>query len=96
MKFTFFMTFLISVFKAWLWISSGILLRSHFETVLNLIIRKPVPEGLIEAEKYEMTKRNIRVIGSLLIAIGIGLIIMAFTVWYMSFQVPSNNFKINF
>ena len=54
MKFLYFFTFLLSLCKGGIWISLGILLRNHFETVLALIVREPLPEELIDS--YDKSK----------------------------------------
>lgn len=48
MKSFVFFSFLVSLAKSGLWISVGILVKNHLETLLSFIIRKPVPDNLIE------------------------------------------------
>ncbi len=90
------MTFLVSFLKAWLWIAVGTLIRNHIETVFTMISRKSLANGLIEPTKYELTKKGFRIIGGITMAIGIILMVLAFVTLYLSFNLPSGNFKLNF
>jgi hypothetical protein len=59
-----------------IWIAIGILLRNHLETILTMITRKPIPDDQTIPEDYQKTKQIIDIIGSLMILIGIGTILM--------------------
>jgi len=83
MKIFAFFSFILSLAKAGLWIGVGLLVKNHFETVLNLIIRKPVPESLIEKEKLEMVNTIIKWVGIFIIVIGIGMALSAFTTLFL-------------
>lgn len=96
MKAVLFFTFLVSLAKAGLWISIGILIKSHFDTVLSLIIRKPIPEGLIQDDTLAMTKKVIEWIGIILMVIGVCIAITALGSMISSFRIPMNNFNFKF
>ncbi|MFB6343259.1 hypothetical protein ACE01N_00310 [Saccharicrinis sp. FJH2] len=83
MRMFFFIPFLLSLAKAGLWISIGLLIKDHFETILSLIIRKPVPEGLIEQYHYEKVRNIIKWIGIFIIIIGAGIAVTAFSTMVM-------------
>ncbi|MCU4164433.1 hypothetical protein [Carboxylicivirga caseinilyticus] len=96
MKFILFITFLTSLAKAGLLIGLGILLKNHFETVLSTLIRKPIPEDLIERYSYEKMKEVIRWIGIFVMILGIGMAVIGLSTLIMGFQMPMNNFNFNF
>ena len=73
MEFNFFFTFVFSLAKAGLWISIGILVSKHMDTLLSLIIRRPLPEGLIKPEKLNSAKKVIKWIGIFTIIFGFGV-----------------------
>jgi hypothetical protein len=90
-----FFTFLTALAKSGLLISLGVLIRSHLDTVLSLIIRKPIPEDLISAERLSAASQVIRWIGFFIIALGIGLSIVSFSTMVVGMGMPSNvvNFR---
>jgi hypothetical protein len=63
---------LITICKGGLWICIGVLIGNHLETILSLILRKPLPEGLITPDDIKKTKRVFKIIGLLIVLIGIG------------------------
>jgi hypothetical protein len=89
-------TFLASLAKSGLWISIGILVKDHFETLLSLLIRKPVPDNLIENNHLEAFKSVTKWIGIFIILVGIGLALSAFTTLIMGFRMPTHSFNFKF
>ncbi len=96
MKFIFFLTFVTALFKGIVIIGVGNLLRNHFRTVVSMLIRRDIPENLIEPYKYDTAINAIRVIGLFVMLIGVGMIIVAFSTSIASFTMPSGNFNFNF
>lgn len=96
MKIVLFFTFLLSLAKAGLWIAVGTLISKHFETLLSLIIRKPVPEDLIKPEKLIEANKVVNWIGIFILLIGIGLAIVGFVTFIASLGMPSTNFNFKF
>ena len=93
MKTFLFFTFLVSLAKSGLWISIGILVKNHFETLLSLLIRKPVPDNLIESNSLKAFNTVTKWIGIFIIVIGIGIALSALSTLTMGFRMPMNNFK---
>jgi hypothetical protein len=91
-----FLTFLLSICYGGIWISIGVLLRNHFETILSMIIRKPIPDNLIDPINFLKTKNVIKVIGVFLVIIGILTMIAGLTTFIVSCITPysSFNFKL--
>jgi hypothetical protein len=77
--------------KSGLWISIGILVKTHFESFLSLIIGKPVPKNLIDKNNIEMVNNVTKWIGIFIIAIGVGVALSAFGALMMKCLMPSNN-----
>ncbi|HKJ43713.1 MAG TPA: hypothetical protein VKA27_16570 [Sunxiuqinia sp.] len=71
----------------------GILLKNHFETLLSLIIRKPVPNELIEKTQHESTIRAIKWVGNFFIILGIGIALMGIASMGMTSRIPTHNFN---
>ena len=92
MKSAVFFTFLLSLAKAGLWISIGILFRKHIITILSLIIRRPIPDGLINAEELENTIKVVKWIGLFLILIGAGIALIGIITLTLSNTVPNVRF----
>jgi hypothetical protein len=61
----------LSLAKSCLLISIGLLVGFHLETVLSLIIRKPIPENLISAERLNSVSEVIKWIGIFIIITGV-------------------------
>ncbi|GEM_PF-3576342 len=89
-------TFLVSLAKSGLWISIGILIKNHFETLLSLLIRKPVQDNLIEKNNLDAFNNITKWIGIFIIVIGIGMALSAFAPLIMGFRMPTNSFNFNF
>ncbi|MFB6319989.1 hypothetical protein [Saccharicrinis sp. FJH54] len=83
MRTFFFIPFLLSLAKAGLRISIGLLIKDHFETILSFIIRKPIPEGLIDQYQYEKARNIIKWIGIFIIIIGAAIAVTAFSTMVM-------------
>ena len=96
MKFILFITFLTSLAKAGLLIGLGVLLKNHFEALLATLIRKPIPEDLIEKYSYDKMREVIKWIGIFVIILGVGMAIIGLSTLVMGFQMPMNNFNFNF
>ncbi|MFY0630135.1 MAG: hypothetical protein JXR05_07115 [Flavobacteriaceae bacterium] len=98
MKTILFFTFLISLAKSTIWILIGVLIKNHFETFWSLIIRRPVPENLINEDKLQVTNKLIHAIGVLFITIGVVLILVAIVTMSTSLSIAnaSNNFNIRY
>jgi len=71
MKLFLFITFLITIAKGGIWIGIGIIIRKHFDALLTLILRKPLPEGIISKEQHESMNKIIEWIGLCIITIGV-------------------------
>ena len=91
-----FLTFLVAQVKAGLLISLGVLIRSHLDTVLSLIIRKPIPEDLISAERLSAASQVIRWIGFFIIALGIALAIVSLATLMVGLSMPTNTYNFKF
>jgi hypothetical protein len=61
-----------------------------------MILRKPIPDNLINPEDFQKTKSVINVIGILLILIGIGTMIIGLSSMIAGFSMPSPNFNFKF
>jgi flagellar biosynthesis protein FlhB len=96
MKTFLFFTFLVSLAKSGLWISIGILIKNHLETLLSLIVRKPLPDHLIEENKLETFNQVTKWIGLFIIIIGIGFALSALATLIMGFNMPTSNFNFKF
>ncbi len=96
MKFFFFLTFLISVAKGGISVGIGILLRKHFDTILSLIIRKPIPEGLIDKNKHESVLKIMEWIGLFVIIIGVLTVFFAFATLFTGNSMTNGNFNFKF
>ena len=96
MKTLLFFSFLLSVCHGGIWICSGLLVRNHFETILSMILRKPVPENMIDPEDSQRTKKVIDVIGLLLILIGIGTMIIGLTTMITGLGNLGANFNFKY
>jgi len=95
MKFILFFTFIITICKGGIWIGFGVLIRNHFDTILSMIIRKPLPDGLIPSMNNEKIQKVIKLIGLLIIAIGISTIILGLSTMIAGHNM-SNNFNFKF
>ena len=91
-----FFSFLLSICYGGIWISVGLLVKNHLETVLSMILRKPNPENLINPEDFQKAKSVINVIGILLILIGIGTIVIGLSSMIAGFSMSSPNFNFKF
>jgi hypothetical protein len=91
-----FFSFLLSICYGGIWIGLGLLVKNHLETVLSMILRKPIPDNLINPEDFQKTKSVINVIGILLILIGIGTMIIGLSSMIVSYSMPSPNFNFKF
>lgn len=89
-------TFLVSLAKSGLWISMGILIKNHLETVLSLVLRKSVPNNLIEKNNLETVNNITNWIGIFIIVIGVGIALSAFATLVMGFRMPTNSFNFKF
>lgn len=89
-------TFLVSLAKSGLWISIGILIKNHLESVLSIVLRKPVPDNLIEKNNLETVNNITKWIGIFIIVIGIGAALSAFSTLIMGFRMPSNSFNFKY
>jgi hypothetical protein len=58
---------LITICKGGLWICIGVLFGNHLETILSLILRKPIPEGLISPDDIKKTKILFKIMGLIII-----------------------------
>lgn len=95
MKFLLFITFLITTCKGGLLIGLGVLIRNHFDSILSVILRKPIPDNLISEVDKEKIDKVIRIIGLLIIAIGVGTVILALSTMLAGTRM-TNNFHLNF
>jgi hypothetical protein len=96
MKTILFFTFLMALVKSGLYISIGILVMNHIETLLSLITRKPVPDNLIEKNNLTTFYIVTRWIGIFIIAIGVGIGITALVTLIMGFRMQTHTFNFNF
>ncbi len=97
MKFMLVFTFFLSICYGAIWISIGLLLLNHLETVLSMVLRKPIPDNLINPQSLQNAKRVIKVIGVLLILIGIATIILGLNSMVTGFNMTNHpNFNFNF
>ncbi len=94
MKALLFFTFFAALAKSGLWIGIGFLIKNHFNTLLSLIIRKPIPEDLIDANTLKNFNIIIKWIGIFIIIIGIAMALPAFATLKMGLSMPTLN--INF
>lgn len=92
MKFILFITFILTVCKGGILIGIGILIRNHFDAVLTMILRKPLPENLIPSMDNEKIQKVIRIIGLLIIVIGISTITAGLSTMIVGNSM-SNNFN---
>jgi len=76
MKLQLFIGFITLLAKGAAIICIGEIIRSHFETVISMIIRRPIPENLISPENYNRAKMIISIIGILIIISGIFVILL--------------------
>ncbi len=97
MKFMLVFTFFLSICYGGIWISIGLLLLNHLETVLSMIFRKPIPDNLISPQNLNNAKNVINVIGVLSILIGIATIILGLNTMVTGFNMSNQpNFNFNF
>ena len=96
MKAFLFLTFLISLAKSGLLIGIGILVKDHMDTVFSLIIRKPIPEGLISSDKLESLNKINKWMGIFIIIIGAGVALAALATITFGIGVSSHNFNFKF
>jgi hypothetical protein len=96
MKFIFFLNFLGALCKGIVIMGVGNLLRNHFRTVVSMLVRREIPETLIEPYNYDRAINAIRVIGLFVMLIGVGLIVVSFATFIASLTMPSGNFNFNF
>ncbi len=96
MKLVLLFTFLVSLAKGGLWIAAGTLIKSHIGPLMAFIMRKPIPEDLIDKHKYEAFMNIVKWIGILLIIIGIGVAVIGFVTFVVSFRIPTNSFNFKF
>lgn len=96
MKAFLFLTFLVSLAKSGLIISIGILIKDHMDTVLSLIIRKPIPEDLIDSNKLEIVNKVNKWMGIFIIIIGAGVAIVALSTIIFGIGVSTHNFNFKF
>ena len=87
---------MLSLAKAGLVISIGVLINKHIDTVLSLIIRKPIPEYLISNERLAAANQVIKWIGIFIIIIGFGIAISSLSTIIASLSMPLNNFNFKF
>lgn len=78
-----FFSFLIAIANAAIWIVGGLLIRNKFDIILNMISRKPIPQGLISSDNQESVNKSVRFIGTLIIIIGICKALISFS--YLDF-----------
>ncbi|MCT4588117.1 MAG: hypothetical protein N4A71_09875 [Carboxylicivirga sp.] len=95
MNFILFITFLLTACKGGLWIGLGVLIRNHFDAILSMLLRKPIPENLIAETDKEKIDKVIRIIGLLIIGIGVGTVIIALSTLFAGSRM-TNNFHLNF
>lgn len=96
MKSYLFFTFLVSLAKAGLWISIGVLIKNHLETLFAFLMRKPVPDNLIDKNKLDTFNNVTKWIGIFIILIGIGLAIAALNSLIIGFRMPGHKINFNF
>lgn len=94
-----FFTFLVSLAKAGLLMTVGILVKNHFDTLLSIIVRKPIPEILIDSNKLEKTNHLIKWIGIFIIITAICMAVAAIFTFAIGARWPrmdTGNFNFNF
>ncbi len=96
MKSLLFFTFLSGLAKSIMIIFLGILIKDHIETLISMIIRKPIPDGLIDEQKYNSIHSVIKWIGIMIIILGVGQALMSLMTLFMGFNMPMNNFNFQF
>lgn len=96
MKIIIVFTFLFSLAKAGLWISFGVLINKHMDTVISLFSRKPLPEDLINSERLDAADQVIKWIGIFIIIVGVGLAITSISTLIVSLNMSTNNFRFKF
>ncbi|TKG94049.1 hypothetical protein EYV94_14945 [Puteibacter caeruleilacunae] len=94
MTFIFFLAFLMAVCKGGILIALGLLLRKYFTTVLNLFIRKPLPENFMESDEYQKTNVFIKTIGFFVLCIGVIIILQGFSTWIVALHQHHIPFSI--
>jgi hypothetical protein len=88
-----FFTFLLSLCYGGIWISAGLLVRNHFETVISMLFRKPIPDGLANSDDYLKAKAIINILGLLFIIIGVIIMIVGL---FSLVGFPRSNINFNF
>ncbi len=96
MKSLLFFTFLTGLAKSIMIIFLGILIKDHFETLISMIIRKPMPDNLIDEQRYNSIHVVIKWIGIMIIILGVGQAFMSLMTLFMGFNMPMNNFNFQF
>ncbi len=89
MKLFFILSFILTFAKAGLWIGIGTLISKHFDTLVFFLVRKPIPEGLIESKRLESAKTVIKWIGIFIILVGVGVAITGIASLMASFYTPT-------
>ncbi|MCW3806877.1 hypothetical protein [Plebeiibacterium marinum] len=74
----------------------GILIKDYIETFISMIIRKPIPDNLIDEQRYNSIHRVIKWIGIMIILCGVGMALLSLSTLIMGFNMPMNNFNFKF
>lgn len=88
-----FFTFLLSLCYGGIWICAGVLVRNHFETVISMLFRRPIHEGIVNPDDYMKAKSVINILGLIFITIGVLVMI---TGLFTFFSFPGQNVNFNF
>lgn len=96
MKSFFFITTVIALAKAGLWICFGLLVKNHLDSFWTFITRKSLPDGIIETDKLQKFYKITNWVGSLLIIIGAISAITALSMLVFSGKFPGQNFNFKF
>ena len=97
MKALLILSVLSSLLKGGFLICFGLLIRNYFEPFISMLIRREIPEGLINDRDYYRTMILIQIIGTIIIIVGVIVIIAIIITWIKSQNMMSSaNFKFDF
>jgi archaellum biogenesis protein FlaJ (TadC family) len=88
--------FLTSLAKSGLWITVGVLIKNHLESLLSLVTRKSMPNDIIEKNDFDKLNNVTKWIGLFIIFVGIGLALSAIVTFIMGLNMPTNRFNLKF
>ena len=96
MKVTILLGLIISFCKGFAWIAIGTVLVRHLESFITLVTRREVPEIMPDTGRNNMALPILKLIGVLIIIIGITTLVVGSVSFIAGFSAGGQNFNLKF